>query len=74
MQKKKYTDKDGLCFASIANGRGCKLLGAMSPYCGTYMCSFYKPAEAEAWIRVDRENFVLLVPEEEYFTKHNNWW
>ena len=63
-----YKDTEGKCFASVASNAGCLILSCSIAGCGTFECPFYKPKDCTAWIRIDGEKEVALLPPEEYFT------
>lgn len=65
MIKRKYTDKDGVCFAN--NGWCIALTEHDDSKCGTYGCPFYKPEGCEDWIKIEEENCVKLYTPEEYY-------
>lgn len=61
----------GECFASIASGRGCRIMLKPDSSCGTIGCPFYKPKDCRDWIKVQDGNLFDLVPPEEYFAEAN---
>lgn len=48
------------------NRRTCKIMCKMSPECGVE-CAFYKPESCEDWVRVEDEEGINLIPQEEYY-------
>lgn len=74
MVRVEYTTSKGQC-ASMSDADFCMALrgtdyieAAKSGRCGTFQCPFYKPAELQelGWVRIDKEDEVLLIPPEEY--------
>ena len=55
------------CFGLQSFGleKGCKVMKAKHPKCGTYKCPFYKPDGFEDWVRFEDKQGVNLIPPEE---------
>lgn len=64
MQRRKYKDTDGKCFADKAEE--CTVLGKKQLWCGTYRCPFYKPNGCRDWVRVETAKYVIMFAPEEY--------
>lgn len=66
MRVKYRRETDGKCFAD--RNDGCYVMGADAPMrgCNTYLCPFYKPKDCEDWIRIEKKNYLVMIPPEEY--------
>lgn len=53
------------CWALLAEG--CSVLTKISKGCGSCACPFYKPMDCGDWIRVEDEEGISIVPQEEYY-------
>lgn len=47
--------------------KGCRILTQVSKGCGSCACPFYKPKNCGDWIRVEDEEGINLIPQEEYY-------
>lgn len=63
MKIKFYGESNGACFGKLYGD--CSVLIERHSNCGTYYCPFYKPKDCEDWIRIDKRNYVLMLPPEE---------
>lgn len=47
--------------------KGCRILTKVYEGCGSCACPFYKPRDCGDWIRVEDEEGISLIPQEEYY-------
>lgn len=47
--------------------KGCRILTQVNKGCGSCACPFYKPKNCGDWIRVEDEEGINLIPQEEYY-------
>ena len=65
MLSRRYSDKDGKCFADSVGG--CEAMREYQKTCGSYLCPFYKPKGFQDWIKIEKVDEVVLYAPEEYY-------
>lgn len=73
MRIKFRDESDGVCFARMFDD--CTALAPQTVMhgCGTYRCPFYKPSGCKDWIRLERPNYMVLLPPEEVEMRGAEW-